>query len=321
MLRRIAIVVALFLLVVIGVGLVFRGAAAWREQQVNVARGSTLVPTPVGRVAVRLQGGGARGTIMLVHGTAAWGGFWRDVANRLASKGWRVVAVDLPPFGYSDRDPSARYNRTTQARRLAAVARQLNQGPVVVLGHSFGAGAATEFALRYPRQVQKLVLVDAALGSLDPAPGRSALERTLSLRPVAELVTASTITNPLATEGLLSSFMARKAAAGPWVDTIQQPMHRIGTTSGYAAWLPALFATDDGSWSRRSARLASIRMPVAIIWGDADTVTPLWQGRQLARLTRARPFTVLKDVGHIPHVEAPAAFGAALEQVLAKGEE
>lgn len=319
MLRRIAIFLAVLLLLPLGAGVLFRGAAALREGQGEVPPGSTVVATPHGRVAVRLQGSGRRGTVMLVHGTAAWSGFWRDIAQHLEVQGWRVIAVDLPPFGYSDRDPSARYDRTTQAQRLSAVISRLNQGPVVVLGHSFGAGAATELALRRPDQVKQLVLVDAALGTLDPAPGRSALERTLSLRPVAELVTATTITNPLATKRLLSSFMARKEAAAPWVHTIQQPMLRTGTTPGYAAWLPTLFARDDGSWSRRSDRLAAMRTPVAIIWGDADTVTPLEQGRQLARLTRAQAFTVLKGLGHIPHVEAPTAFSAALEQVLAKG--
>ena len=103
---------------------------------------------------------------MLIHGTAAWSGFWREVADHLAGRGWRVIAIDLPPFGWSGHDPEGRYDRATQAERLAAVLRARPKKAVVV-GHSFGAGAATELALRHPDEVKGLVLVDAALGKLD----------------------------------------------------------------------------------------------------------------------------------------------------------
>lgn len=305
------------LVVVIAGG--FRLAAAFRESGADAPGDTVLVPTRLGRIAARIEGQPGRPTILLVHGTAAWSGFWRDVSTRLSARGWRVIAVDLPPFGFSDHDPAARYDRVAQAARLSDLLRRTAGGRAVVLGHSFGAGAATELALRHPDQLSQLILVDAALGRLDPAPGKSLPERLLAIRPLAEGATAVSITNPLATGALLRSFMARKDAAAPWVDTIQQPMRRQGSTSAYAAWLPALFARDDGAWSRRSARLAAVRVPVAIIWGDADDVTPLAQGQRLARLMRARRFTVLKEVGHIPHVEAPAPFAAALEGALAKG--
>lgn len=317
--RGLLILVGGLIILVIGAGILLRTAAALREQGAALPAGSTLVPTHAGRVAVRIEGPRDAPVVLIVHGTAAWGGFWRDISAHLARRGWRVVAVDLPPFGYSDRDPQARYDRITQAERLGDVLRAVAARPATVVGHSFGAGAATELALRHPAQLRRLVLVDAALGTLDPAPGRSAVARAVSMRVLAEGVTAATVTNPLATGALLRSFMARKDAAAAWVPTIQQPMRRAGTTSAYALWLPALFATDDGAWSRTSARLAGVRVPVAIIWGAADTVTPLDQGQRLARLMRAQQFTILKDVGHIPHVEAPAAFAAALDTALQTG--
>lgn len=305
---------------IVGAGLTFRSVAAFRESGAALPAGSSFIPTRSGRVAVRIEGPARGEIVLIVHGTAAWSGFWRDMSRHLGGRGWRVVAVDLPPFGYSDRDPQARYDRVTQAERLSDVIRASGAGRAIVLGHSFGAGAATELALRHPEQLRQLVLVDAALGTLDPGRGKSAMVRTVETRAIAEGVTAATVTNPLATRRLLRSFMARKDAADPWVGVVQQPMRRTGTTSAYAAWLPALFETDDGAWSRHSARLAAMRVPVAIIWGDADTVTPIEQGRRLERLMRAASFTVLKDVGHIPHIEAPSAFAAALDGALQAGD-
>jgi pimeloyl-ACP methyl ester carboxylesterase len=296
---------------------VLRGLAWTREDGSAVPQTSTLVLTSLGRVAVSLSGRENGPPILLIHGSAAWSGFWRDVSRHLAGRGWRVIAVDLPPFGYSDHDPGRRYDRIAQARRLSDVIARVAGGKAVVVGHSFGAGPATELALRRPDQVRRLVLVDAALGAFDPPPGKSGLERSTRVWPIGEGLTSATITNPYATGALLRSFIARKESAAPWLETIRQPMSRAGTTSAYAAWLPTLFQRDDGAWSRSRARLRAIRIPVSIIWGDADTVTPPGQGREIARLTRAQHFRLLKQVGHIPHIEAPREFMAALDEVVA----
>ena len=56
----------------------------------------------------------------------------------------------------------------------------------------------------------------------------------------------------------------------------------------------------------------TLDMPVALIWGDKDTVTPLHQGQELAALLPNARLTVLNYVGHIPHLEAPKEFADAL---------
>jgi pimeloyl-ACP methyl ester carboxylesterase len=298
--------------------LLFRLAASWRESDEARPPESRMVPTSFGRVAVQMAGPADGPPIVLIHGAAGWSGFWRDVTAHLAARGWRVIAVDLPPFGYSEHDPQERYDRISQAQRLAEVLQRTARRPAVVVGHSFGAGSVVELALRTPQRVRALVLVDAALGGLDPPPAEPRLiDWTLGQGWIARPVTSASLTNPLATGALLRSMLARKEAADAWLDTIRQPMRRSGTTRAYAAWLPSLFAADDGALSRRSANLRRIAVPVSIIWGAADTVTPIAQGEALARLTRARRFARLPGVGHIPHIEDPAGFLAALDAATA----
>jgi pimeloyl-ACP methyl ester carboxylesterase len=295
----------------------FRLAAAWREAETAVPSGLRSVPTPLGAVAVELAGPADGPPVMIVPGTAGWSGFWRNVTRHLAARGWRVIAVDLPPFGFSERDPRARYRRQDQAARLAAVLAAEARGPAVVIGHSFGGGPATELALLAPGRVRALVLVDAALGALDPAPGGPSLaERATAPGWISEPLVAASLTNPLATGRLMRSMLARRDAADPWIETIRRPMRRSGTTAGYADWLPFLLAADDGAASRRSAGLARIRVPVALIWGEADTVTPIAQGEEIARLTRARALVRLPGVGHVPHIEDEPAFLAALDAAM-----
>lgn len=301
------------LLLIVLVLLAFRLAAWWREGPVPTPADITLIPTRSGRVAAALSGPADGPRIMLLHGSAAWSGFWRDVAAHLAGQGWRVIAVDIPPFGYSDRDPQGRYDRVTQAKRLADVLRAT--GPGVVVGHSFGAGSAAELALTEPGLVEGLVLVDPALGAIDPPEGRGAIATALGFGPLGQAVTSAVITNPQMTGPLLRSFIARKDAAVPWLDTLREPMRRQGTTKAYAQWMPELLMVNDGALSRKSAALAAIKVPVSLIWGEADTVTPVAQGRALARLVRPRRFVVLPRAGHIPHIETPAEFRAALDEV------
>ena len=311
MLKGAAAVLLVLLLILVGLRL----AALSRESVAGAPPATAWIATPLGRVAAQVSGPADGQPIVIVHGTAAWSGFWKGISAHLAGRGWRVVAVDLPPFGWSDRDPAARYDRIRQADRLAAVV-AAQGGPAIVLGHSFGGGPVTELALRHPDRLRGVVLVDAALGELDPTDEAGAA-KLLRARPVAELATSATITNPAALEPLLRSMIARKDRARPWLPILREPLRRDGTTTAYAMWLPNLFTTTDGALSRRSSELAKIRVPVTVIWGAADSVTPLDQGKRIAGLTRARSLAVLPGVGHIPHIEDPASFTRALDQALA----
>lgn len=303
------------LLVLIAVLLGFRITAWARENGTAPPATTSFVATRYGKVAVQVSGPKAGPRVMLLHGTAAWSGFWRDVSAHLAGKGWRVIAVDTPPFGYSDRDPAARYSRIHQAERLSDILTAT--GPAAIVGHSFGAGAGVELALREPAKVTALVLVAAALGGFDPPHDENAVARFVSVGPLAQAAVAASVTNPLLTETLLKSFLHRKDAAANWVETLESPMRQKGSTSAYAAWLPNLLATADGAISRRRSQLEAMTVPVVVIWGEADSVTPVEQGETIAALTRARSTILLPDVGHIPHIEDPKAFLAALDTSLA----
>ncbi len=277
--------------------------AAWvreRERDGRVPAHLRSVATPLGRVAADEHGLSTRRTVLIVPGTAGWSGFWRDVSPHLAARGYHVVAVDLPPFGYSEHDAAARYDRRSQAARLSAVLSATARGSAVVVAHSFGGGSATELALGHPDQVARLVLVDGALGELDPpSSGGVPLLRSAVL---SQPLIAATLTNPHVIGALSRSMLAHKEAATRWRETLRAPMRRPGTTAAYAAWLPVL-------------RL--MKPSVRLIWGEADTVTPIAEGLRLSRLLGA-PITRLPGVGHVPHIKDPVHFLPALDAAIAE---
>jgi pimeloyl-ACP methyl ester carboxylesterase len=272
-----------------------------------------LIPTGDGAMFAQLRGPEAGIPVILIHGSAAWSGFWSAIAERLAKDGFRTIAVDLPPFGYSDRSPQGAYTRADQARRLAGLIRNLNLQNAIIVGHSFGAGATVETVMQHPALFKGMVLVAGALAL--PEDGQDYVDEPALLRwalgesTISETLVASVVTNPLILRPLLASFLYNKdAATDEQADILKAPYARRGSTKAYAQWLPTLLLTDRSAMSANVANYAAIRMPTSLIWGDKDRVTPLAQGQQLNRLIGGSRLSVLDNVGHIPHIEAPDGF-------------
>ncbi len=303
----------------------FRVAALWRESadvQALAPLGQT-VETPLGRIFVQMRGPETGVPVLLVPGTAAWGGFWGDMMEMLGSAGYRAMAIDMPPFGFSEHRPQADYGRVEQAERLKAVIDRLGLQRLIVVGHSFGAGSVMELAARHAAQLRGIVVVCGALDlppgdGLHPKPGGFS-ETILHAEPAMRTVTAAAVTNPLALRPLLATMLHRKEAADQrQAEILLRPMTRRGTTEAYAQWLPYLLLPERGAITATAAGVAGIRAPVAFIWGEKDSVTPLDQGRRLQSLVASSTIEIIRDVGHIPHIESPAAFLEVLKRRLAE---
>lgn len=272
--------------------------------------GGRFVETSLGPVHVLEWGAPDAPPVLLLHGTAAWSGLWRETGEALAAEGWRAVAMDMPPFGFSPHREGADYARPVQARRVLEVAAAL--GRPVLLAHSIGAGPGAEALVRQPDAFSGAVLVAPAvgLGVTDPPPA------ALGFRPL-RLAVASLVTHPALTRIGLRGFVHRKDAATEEVaDVLREPLDVRGLTAGVADWLPTLLGAGPDERSRMPEGWAALETPLALIWGREDGVTPLAQGKAIQRLVPGTPLIVLEDVGHIPQVESPEAFREALFEAL-----
>ncbi len=321
MARTIRWAVSLALAVVIVLGLSLAGlrlAAFLREGQPWRADAvpGRLVDTAMGPIHVLEAGPTTGRPVLLIHGSVGWGGLWTETMAALAPHGYHVIALDLPPMGYSRRQPDDDYSRQAQARRVLALIDAMEITPIVV-AHSFGAGAGVEAALTSPASLSGLVIVDGAPG-IGKAGGEPKLP--LPLRPafIREVAVAATITNPLATRALLRLFLYRKdRATDGYLDIIRTPFALEGTTPALARWLPTLIVPPTDARSTDPAAYRALNLPVAVLWGAEDTTTPLAQGEEIARLVPGAKLTVLPGVGHIPQMEDPAQFADALVAALA----
>jgi pimeloyl-ACP methyl ester carboxylesterase len=270
---------------------------------------------------VQERGHPARPAVVFVHGTGAWSETWLPAMDAVAAAGFRAVALDLPPFGYSQRPDPPRYDKREQGRRIASLLDAMALERPILVGHSFGGGPTVEAVLGEPSRVRALILVDAALGIREdgaaPDSGSSLARGLLAIGPLRDAVVATFLTNPRFTRRLLQSFVADPAVAtDARVAVYQRPLGIRGTTRAFGKWLPALVLPDPQARSEDPAEYARLRLPAVALWGDRDTVTPLEQGRRVVSLVPGARLVVLPGIGHIPQIENADGFNLALVEVL-----
>lgn len=100
-----------------------------------------------------------RHTVMLLHGKNFNGYYWKDVADFLSRKGYRVIVPDQVGWGKSDK-PEIKYSFKLLAANNKALLDSLHVSKLLVIGHSMGGMLATRFTLMYPAMVEKLILED-----------------------------------------------------------------------------------------------------------------------------------------------------------------
>lgn len=315
------IVLGLLLLLV---ALVFASwaRALWVEdqtpRQAAPAAGRWVVAHDV-ELYVQEHGDPAAPPLLLVHGTGAWSGTWVSNVEAMARAGYRVIAVDLPPFGYSSRPAARDYSRPAQARRLLALIDALQRGPVTLLGHSYGGGPAAEAAMRGPDRVRQLILLDAAIGLSEgePAAPEGWVAGLLGVRPLRTAVLATLGTQPLFSEYWLSQFVARKEVVTPERTALyQQPFVLRGYTASLGDWGVQFALHDTGGLSHRPQGFAQLQVPLHLVWGELDSITPLAQAQRLQQLTPGAMLSVLPGVGHIPQIEDVAGFNQHVGRLL-----
>jgi len=250
----------------------------------------------------------------------AWSESWRNTIDPLAAAGYRVIAIDLPPFGLTEKAGPEGYNPPAQARRIAAIMDVLQLKKVVLIGHSFGGCATVETAFRYTERVEALILLDGALGLHEPPPPSVVpLSWYMRCRPLNALWGSMTYANALLTRPGFRYYTAVKSAVTPAkLDMYQLPLRMRGTSQAVGDWLAGdLMVYPHDAAFKDSANYARFKPPVLLVWGRLDEVTPLAQGEDLHRRFVGSQMVILEGVNHIPQLEDPAKLNSTLLTFLA----
>lgn len=253
------------------------------------------------------------GKLLLVHGLAG-STFSYDVSAPLVSKeGYYVVSVDLPGFGYSDRNPAYDHSQAKRASDLWLLLRAIDQNlpdnvgamPWHLAGHSMGGGTVAAMTMQVPSRVQSLILVDAALFDAPSGAGFLTfppLGRWMMTALEYFLITESRI------KSLLTSAYGREPTRAE-IEGYLRPLRLPGTARSLVNFARTAKSEDP-------AGLKWLEIPICAIWGECDTWVPQ---EELDRVVSIRPdiqVQLIEGAAHCPMETHPIVFSTTVLEWL-----
>lgn len=276
-------------LLLVGVaGLAF-AALAWRPMtMVNaVARTRLWVAgvrdgtAQVGPHRVHYLVAGSGRPVVLLHGLGLYGLTWEDYIPALAESGARVYAPDLLGFGNSDR-PAVDYSTPLETDVLRGLLDSLQIQQADLVGLSMGGWIAANFARLYPDRVRRLVLIDAGGLTVQPGAPTPYVPRSAEDVPrLMRLISPGRRTVPWA---LRSGVVREMQPLAPvYEHFLQNKRLGVGNVDG---------------------KLSNVTMPVLLVWGALDQLTPLAAGQEYHRQLPQSELVVFENCGHIAALDS-----------------
>lgn len=242
--------------------------------------------------------------IVLVHGLAAQMQNLTYALRESLRQNHRVIFVDRPGAGYSERKPGASARLTAQADIVAALIRKLGLERPLVVGHSLGGAVALATALGHPEEVGGLALVAPLTHPQENPP--EALKRLAIASPVMRMIVAWTFAVP-------STILYGKAALAQVFSPDAVPAD-FGTRGGgllgvrprafYSASSDMVAVRDD--LDDMVARYPGLAMPVGILYGNRDAILdPRIQGEPMVGTVPGLTLEMVEGHGHMLPVAVP----------------
>ncbi len=244
---------------------------------------------------------GSGPVVVLLHGLGGNSSNWAFNFAALSAK-YRVIAPDQIGFGRSDK-PLINYRVGTYADFLDKFLEGLNVEHASLVGNSMGGWVAALYAIKYPKRVERIVLVDAAGFAPPKEFDLSALSGlNPSTREQARYLSGLVFFNPLfKTDAAVDATLAARISAGDGY-TIQSLVESI-------------YRGED----MLDGKLSAVKQPTLIIWGKDDGLLPLARdGEKYRKEMPSAQFVVFEQCGHVPQVEKAAEFNAAVLKFLSQ---
>jgi pimeloyl-ACP methyl ester carboxylesterase len=253
--------------------------------------------------------------VLLVHGHSGCWQNWLENIPHLARK-HRVVAMDLPGFGYSEMPE--RVSIENYAGFLDALCAELGIEDAAVVGNSMGGFVGAELCIRRPERVSAVVLVSAAGLSTKYLGFSNEFYRRKSVRAFARLTNAYSTIPEARAETLVRRRRLRRAVLRAVVKYPERLPAPLTAELLRGLGRPAApYATDAIMNYDFRDRVGGISCPTLIVWGADDRIVPVEAADAYERAIPGARKVVLPDTGHVPMVERPAAFNALLDEFLA----
>lgn len=249
--------------------------------------------------------------LVCLHGLGGTKASFMTTVSALAPEGHRVIALDLPGFGDSDRPRNGRYDAIWFSGVVTELLDELGIERASFAGNSMGGRIAIELGIREPERVEKLVLLAPALAWLRERPWKWLLQMPLPrlgyLQPTPRWAVEPIVRR------LVNGGETGWTAAG-----IDEFLRSYLTPSGRFAFYECARNIymdepygEKGFWTR----LKKLEREAMFVWGTEDTLVPSSFMRHVERaLPRSKHLEL--DCGHVPQMERPGPTHRAMHEFL-----
>lgn len=256
-------------------------------------------------VATNYHDVGVGDPVLLIHGSGpgvtAWAN-WRLTMPALAER-LRVVAPDVPGFGYTERTGTVPYDLDGWTDHLVAFLDALDLPRVHVVGNSFGGALALSVATRRPDLVDRLVLMGSVGVAFDITPG---LDAVWGFEPSLESM-----------RRLLDVFAHdRSFVSGDLAASRLEAATRPGVQEAFSAMFPAPRQRSVDALTIDEELVRGIDRPVLVVHGRDDRVIPLANSLRLLELIDHAQLHVFGRCGHWVQIEHAAGFNRLVSDFL-----
>ena len=268
-----------------------------------------MVDTSFGTVHVVTHGTGPVPAVY-VHGNLGTHlDFTMSPLAPLLEEQFTIYAVDRPGAGFSARDPNVKMTLENHADALHEVIQKLNLHKPLVMGHSYGGGVSLMFSLRHSESLSGLLLISPAAHDWE---GDGVSEYRTFTTPVIGPLLRETILVPA---GILLSRPAYRAVFNPAdvPDAYFEESYRFSIMPSQFKSAALDMQVVRPSLAYISRHYTDIHIPVAVLSGAQDTITPYWNhGKRLKKHLPNGYVQLIEDGGHQLHFSHPDAARRAL---------
>ena len=254
-----------------------------------------------------IEAGKGNNHVLLVHGFGGGAFTFKNNIDFLAESGFKVYAIDLKGFGYSERIKNSDHSHIEQAKIILEFIDKKGIEKVSAAGHSMGGRVILIAYDIDPGKFEKIILIDSA--GLEQ--NRSRFFSRILSQPIVDIIYYNLFLDRDSFTAFLSTAFYRKEYLSDSVIYAYLEPYRIkGSNKAYASIIKG-----NVDYNIESV-LQKINIPALVIWGAEDTWIDLSQAYRFSSLLKNSKLEIIENAGHLPMEEKPDIFNIKVLEFL-----
>jgi pimeloyl-ACP methyl ester carboxylesterase len=247
------------------------------------------------RMHYEIEGPIAGAPVVLIHGLGGRAEDWASLAPYLAKAGFRVYMPDLVGYGRSERPEDFSYSVRDEAEQVVAFLNAVGLKQVDLGGWSMGGGIVQHVAFKHADRVRRLMLFDS-IGVFEMPTWNVQLFTPRTADELSQL-DVLLMPHPPVVPAFVARDIVRISDERAWI------IHRA-----VDSMLTGQDATD--------TMLPKMQMPVLLVWGALDRITPVELGEKMYRLVPQSQLDVVDGCGHLAPGQCADRIGPRVVEFL-----